>query len=267
MVVSSLLKDIEKIYLGIQERKKQLESLQTIEQARAEYEKCFMLEESQLIELEHKKRKLNIEYSSLTTLKIDSRQTINLQKPKNVWQNKPQSKEPIFMPIQKEEATPQIREVELRENFKKQINRFYRLKVDANLLGQINRIADDSQRLLGEALALLDWSIFEDYALKTNNDTSKLKTFQEWGKELQEYSNQLSYDFKAQQERFRPYLKIWELWNNRKDSPENNNTAWDSLITETRRTKQATIAELESSIGALESKIAQINTVRTQSGE
>lgn len=266
MIISSLLKEVEQKYIKIQEHKKQLESLQTIEIARAEYEKYFIQEESQLIELEDKKRKLNIEYRSLTVPKIDSRPIVILNKPKHTGQNKPQFKETIFAPIQKEEAISQKREMELREHFKKQINRFYRLKVDANLLGQINRIADDSQRLLGEALALLDWSIFEDYALKINNDISKLETFQEWGKELQEYNNQLSYDVKAQQERFRPYLKIWELWNC-KDLSENNSTAWDSLIAETRITKQATIAELQSAISDLESKIVQINAVRTQSGE
>ncbi|GAA6617734.1 hypothetical protein [Scytonema sp. NUACC26] len=258
------LDEIHPIYVKIQSLTHELESYLTIEQARDEYNKSIAEEDSQLATLAAQKSKLEAEVRILNTsrlkhkpiqpLKLDKSDQSKLQQPV------------IITPKPKDKSSQKKPGTEARDKLKKLVNRFYRFKLDASVLGQINRIADDVDRPLGEALALLDWSIFENYARTSAGDPSKLDMLKEWAKELQEYCSYLSGEVDLQKFRYRDYLGIWELWRNREKSPEHLQE-WQTFIAETKQAKQDAIAKLKQEILELEVKIAQIKAARTQGGE
>ena len=262
-LADELLEEIEPVYAEIQELKNQLIQLNHLEKARTEYEQLFTNEDNLLASLENKRRRLDIDFRSLTTLKREIKPIIPLPKSQKLWQKNEQTIEFLPHDTNSNKPTDKKIEVDIRENFKRQIQRFYGSKLGESL-GEINRIADDISRPLGEALALLDWNIFQDYAIKNANNTSKLEVLKEWGQELQEYSKQLSYDVKMQQDRFHPYLNICELWQKRQESTESKQN-WEMFIEKTRQAKQTQIDIKEEEIRQLEEKIAQIKTVNSQS--
>ena len=247
--VKTRLDEIHAVYLEIEKLKQRLTDLQTVEQARAEYEKLVATEESKLTNLEQQKRKLEDDLRSLTVRKQPLGRPRSVPKPTNLPPPKiPSSHEKSDEPTKKKPGT------EAREKLKRLLNRYYRFQLDASVLGQINRIAEDVERPLGEALALLDWSIFEDYA----SDASHLEQLNQWGDELQEYRQYLSGEVDMLELRFRDYLGgIWERWRTRDQSPENL-LAWQTFITETQLAKQAEAAKLEEDIRQIKEKIAQI---------
>ncbi|MUG95773.1 hypothetical protein F7734_26820 [Scytonema sp. UIC 10036] len=260
------LDEIYPIYAEIQSLKDELESSLTIEQVRNEYSKLIAEEDSKLDSLTVQKRKLEVEIRLPNTVRQNPIpiKPLPKQPDKKSLQKLPSTS--TVTPTDKEKSERKKSGTEARDKLKKLVNRFYRFKLDASVLGQINRIADDVDRPLGEALALLDWSIFENYACTSAGDSSKLNLLNEWAKELQEYCSYLSGEVDLQKFRYRDYLGIWELWRNREKSPEHLQE-WQTFIAETKQAKQDAIAKLKQEILELEAKIAQLKAARTQAGE
>jgi hypothetical protein len=263
--VKTWLEEIYPVYTEIQVLKKRLEEIQTVELARAEYNKRIDEEETKLQSLEKQKRQLEVEQRILTTRRAESRPNIILPKEKNNnLPQKPQENGGKSVP-KRDETTKKKLRAEARNKFKRFLSRHYQYKLETSVLGQINCIADDVDRPLGEALALLDWSIFEDYADRTDaSDASGLEQLNELGKELQQYRKQLSGKVDMLELSFRDWLGIWEKWRSREESPEHSQ-AWETFIAETKRAKQAEATKLQHDISQLEEKIAQIQATRNQS--
>ena len=264
--IQAWLEEICPVYREIQVFKKHLEEIQTVELARTEYEKCTGEEETKLRSLKEEKLKLQMEQRILTTDMPVAKPNINLLKRnKNDFTKKMTEKE-IKVSIKRDETTKKKLRAEARNKFKRFLSRNYQYKLEPGVLGQINCIADDVDRPLGEALALLDWSIFEDYAARTDaNDTSGLEQLNELGKELQEYRKQLSGKVDMLELSFRDWFGIWEKWRSREESPEQSQV-WETFIAETQRAMQDEAVKLQDEILQLEEKIAQIKTTRNQTG-
>ncbi|MEH2093405.1 hypothetical protein [Nostoc sp.] len=262
--VKTWLEEIYLVYREIQVLKKRLEEIQTVELARAEYEKCIGEEETKLRSLKEQKLNLQVEQRLLTTDTSESKPNINLPKHKsnNLIRKKPESEIKVLAKC--DETTKNKLRAKARNKFKRFLSRNYQYKLETSVLGQINCIADDVDRPLGEALALLDWSIFEDYANRTDaSDTSGLEQLNELGNELQEYRKQLSGKVDMLELSFRDWLGIWEKWRSREQSPEQSQ-AWETFIAKTQRAKQDEAAKLQDDILQLEEKNAQIKAVRNQ---
>lgn len=256
------LDEIYPIYAEIQSLKHELESSLTIEQARNEYGKLIAEEDSELDSLTAQKRKLE-QQERILDIPIPPKPPI---KPPPKPPDKKDSQKSLPTSTDKNKSSQKKPATEARDKLKKLVNRFYRFKLDASVLGQINRIADDVDRPLGEALALLDWSIFENYAHTSAGDTSKLYLLNEWGKELQEYRNYLFSVVDMQKGRYKGSEGIWERWCNREKSPEHLQE-WQTFIAATKQAKQDAIAELKREILTLEANIAKIKAARIQEGE
>ncbi len=264
--VKTWLEEIYPVYTEIKVLKKRLEEIQTVELARAEYNKRIEEEETKLQSLEKQKRQLEVEQRILTTRRAGPGSNIRLRKEEKN-KNLPQKPQVIGIKTSTnyDETTKKKLRAEARNKFKRFLSRHYQYKLETSVLGQINCIADDVDRPLGEALALLDWSIFEDYADRTDaSDASGLEQLNELGKELQEYRKQLSGKVDMLELSFRDWLGIWEKWRSREESPEHSQ-AWETFIAETQWAKQAEAAKLQNDIFQLEEKIAQIKATRNQS--
>lgn len=256
--VITWLEEIYPVYTEITKLKKRLEEIQTVELARAEYNKRIDEQETKLQSLENQKRQLEVELRILTTRKAEPGRNIRLHKEKS--KNLPQKPQGsgIETSTNHDETTKKKLRAEARNKFKRFLSRYYQCKLETSVLGQINCIADDVDRPLGEALALLDWSIFEDYADRTDaSDVSGLEQLKELGKELQDYCKQLSGKVDMLELSFRDWLGIWEKWRSHERSTEDSQP-WETFIAETQRAKQAEATKLQNDIFQLEEKIAQI---------
>jgi hypothetical protein len=206
-----------------------------------------------------------LEQRILTTRRAESRPNIILPKEKNNNLPEKLQENGVKSFTKRDESTKKKLRAEARNKFKRFLSRHYQYKLETSVLGQINCIADDVDRPLGEALALLDWSIFEDYADRTDaSDASGLEQLNELGKELQQYRKQLSGKVDMLGLSFRDWLGIWEKWRSREQSPEHSQS-WETFIAETQRAKQAEATKLQDDISQLEEKIAQIKANRNQS--
>ncbi|MCP4589480.1 MAG: hypothetical protein GY842_01920 [bacterium] len=146
----------------------------------------------------------------------------------------------------------------MRRQLKKLVNRWAGpWGLEASVLGRINRIADDADRPLGEALVLLDWSVFEDGTRARESEEAHLKRLVEWGEALTEFRDHLAGEIDILETRFRHWLSIWERWRSRRQSPEHERQ-WDTFIAETRRTKRDEMDRAQGEIARLKSEVAEL---------
>ena len=263
--VKTWLKEIYPVYTEIQALKRRLESLQTVELARTEYNKRIAEEETKLKSLEEQQDKLIVEQRILTTTKTEP--IPNIKYPQTTDKNQPEIKRiPSISNHSKADKTNKEKiKAEAIKKFQRFLSRYYQYKIETNVLGQINCIAEDIDIPFGEALALLDWSIFEDYARRNAGNAFGLEQLNQLGEELQEYRKQLSGKVDMMELRERDWLGIWEKWRSRERSTENLQ-AWETFIAATRWAKQAEADKLKDDILQLEEKIAQIKATRNSSG-
>lgn len=259
------LTEIQLIYNDAKTLESQLESLRTIEQAQAEYTKLVAEEEEILKKLGKRRRELEREKHRL----INPKRNTPIQPPPQRSFTTPSRVTPGHSSIAHINSTSPISKrpgTAARSNLKRLINRYYRSRLDAVVLGQINRIADDTDHLLGEALVLLDWGIFEDYVNSRGKEETKLEQISEWGKELETYCKYLSTEIELQENRFSSYLEIWKRWQLKQQSPEHLH-AWETLIEGIKHAKQVEIAQLEEDIAQLQQDLAQLKLPSEQMGE
>jgi hypothetical protein len=77
---------------------------------------------------------------------------------------------------------------------------------------QINQIADAPDRLLGEAMSLLPWTVFENPAHTGESQEDHLARLTLWGEALNEYRERLQGEIEILELRFHRWLGIWEQW-------------------------------------------------------
>src|SRR5581483_4380275 len=131
----------------------------------AEYESLTELpaeEEGKLEEL--RRRKQSLEEVRCKLQRIPDQDNFIIPQP-----IRPARQTPLRHPAPEQKSEQQsdtvnkLDKVAERDQLIKFVNRWkYSWRLDSTVLGKINRIASDSDRPLGEALILLDWSVFAD---------------------------------------------------------------------------------------------------------
>jgi hypothetical protein len=229
-----------------------------VDQARAEYEALAAKETAELAEKERKKQELDAEWRRRTlVVETLGRDLVSPgsfrpgQAGRRPGGRQEVSRRPDVSP-----SASSGRETILatRRGLKKLVNRWaftWNLKDD--VLGQINRIADDTDRPLGEALVLLDWSLFEGRVYPHESDQAHLDRLTHWSEALAEYRDQLAGDIDTLETRYRRWLGIWEQFKAR-TSPDGQ-ARWEAFIAETRQATQRRIDQLNQEIADREAQL------------
>jgi hypothetical protein len=258
--IQARLNEGRPIYDAIQQMHAEWLELQSVDQANTEYARLMNEEDKALEFLTQRKQSLEADKRKLT-LPYETIQERPVPRPVSGH-----DRSPSHLPKFRSLAPRPNREAILatRSQLKKMVNRWaYSWRLEPAVQSQINCIADDPNRPLGEALILLDWSVYENRALTHENETSHLARLIEWGQALLEYRDQLAAEIDTLKTRFRRVLPIWELW--RKRETVEGRQAWEGHIAEARRIKQGEIARLKDRIADLETELVGLRA-RTNNG-
>jgi hypothetical protein len=137
---------------------------------------------------------------------------------------------------------------------KKLVNRWqHAWGLAAALVGQVNRIADDADRPLGQALLLLPWGAYEARVPGETAEAQRAR-LTEWRDALCEYHGRLAAEIDICETRFHRYLGIWELWLQRHQGAEGQ-ARWAAFLAGKRRANAGEIARLENEVAALAAQL------------
>jgi len=229
--IQDKLRELHQAYEEIQQIYKLWRELQTVELALAEYKRCTAHEEQKLLSLQQRKKDLEVEYRRLTlTSELDSA----FFEPIWIEQQNPRT-----VASQRQSIRPTVREKDRSNDVvvRKRLQKFaHRLQLNNTILSQINRIADDIDRPIGEALVLLDWSVFENRAVHESTEAYFVRLI-DWSQALKEYNIRLTSDIDNLETRFRRWLHIWELWH-KHDQTLIGKANWTAFISESCRAMQ-----------------------------
>jgi len=250
-VIQARLEKIRPVYSEIQQMRARCDDLQTVETARADYESLIAIESSELDGL--KKRKVELETKLRRQEMIKSSYGSGF-KP---WETEFRSRGPIPPPLPPPPPPPNEEAIlATRRRFQKFFNRYaHSLHLSTAVLGKINRIAEDIDRPLGEALALLEWHVFQVHTRRESND-NYLVRLAEWGEALAEYHGWLAGEIDTLETRFRRWMNIWELWQER-DPGNEGQARWETFVEETRRALREEIGRLKEEIADLETRLRE----------
>jgi hypothetical protein len=138
-----------------------------------------------------------------------------------------------------------------RRSLRTTVNRFrYVWKLAPALLGRINAIADDADRPLGEALALLPWEAF--LAAPSEPDAAHAARLGEWAEALEEYRDRLSGEVEALEAQSQGWAGIWQLWRQREGAGA---ARWETFLAERRRALREEAERLRHAADALEARL------------
>jgi hypothetical protein len=151
-------------------------------------------------------------------------------------------------------ARPQIKSdrttQEARTELKMLVGRWGKAwKLTIDVQGQINRIADDLDRPLGEALALLEWTTFENRIGTTETEEAHLERLSNWGTALVEYHERLRGEIDMLKTRYRFVMPILEAWSTR--DTETGRKSWEQQISATNIAKEKEVERLQLEIAQL----------------
>ncbi|MEP6690475.1 MAG: hypothetical protein ABJD07_04925 [Gemmatimonadaceae bacterium] len=137
-----------------------------------------------------------------------------------------------------------------RLNLKKLVSRWqYVWALDAIVLAQVNSIADDAERPLGEALALLDWRLYETPVAGELDDEHAARV-RDWRHVLAVYAEHLQSEISTVETRYRTVLAIWERWTNARAS-DAGRVEWERFIEATRAQKRSEAEALSGELAML----------------
>ncbi len=241
-----LLQIVRPLYEEIHQKRAHLLDLETVPLARDMYKQALKLEEEQLSLLQKRKQVLEEERSIL-----QPRQTIlstRRHRPNfSTWNASP------LISVREEQKQTTIDRVQIQ----KLINRWrFFWKIDPTVIGQFNRIVVNVERPIGEALILLNWSLYQEGIYAGEGPVSHLERLKQWHQALIEYNVWLNAEFHTQQVRFQGLLPVWEIWRQR-DLPDGNER-WQLLIERTRQAKQAEIVRFTQEINEISQEIMRI---------
>jgi hypothetical protein len=258
---------VRPVYLQVRQLRQDWRDLQTIEQAKAEYELSVAAEAGQLRIMKEKRNELEQQRQTLEEDPFRPTQAISQTSTRTG------SQAPWEPPIPRPAPHPphcpsRAEHRRARTRLKMLVNRWVHFwELDNSIQAEINQIADDEDRPLGEALSLLDWSLFEDPAYAHETSEKHLKRLNEWGELLNEYHTRLAAEMETLRTRFRNWLPIWERWRecrqHQKCAQNPDDAArWNVLIDETRRSLRREIDCLRQEIAELEQQIARLSSSR-----
>jgi hypothetical protein len=254
--IQAQLDAIRPVYDDIQQMRARWEDLQTIKTARDDYESLIVTESSERDDLKTRRDELDAKWRRLALL-METTEVLAVGEFKP-WKTMFSSRGPMLpRPVPPHPPPNQEAVLAARRRFKKFANRWaYSLHLSTAVLKNINCIADDVDRPLGEALALLDWSVFQVHTRRESNK-DHIGRLTEWGETLIEYHDWLVGEIDTLETRFRRSMDIWKRWRERNQGSEGQ-ARWETFIAETRRALQAEITDLKSEITDLETRLHNV---------
>lgn len=252
--IVSKLTYLRPVYENVQVMRAELESLGTVEQAEAAYRTATAVDDAQIDALRQTKRRLEGERFRLAWRQTEPWDSGPLHAPEPPPSPKLTGPRPSTFT-----HPPNLQALRAeRIQLKKLINRWAPAwRLAPAIQSQINRIADDVDRPVGEALALLEWRVFEDRALMRENEATHLARLVHWSNCIDEYYDWLDRELEVMRARFRPMLPIWDLWCAGHQGPTENER-WERFLAETRQAKREEIAHLQAEIKTLETELAEL---------
>ena len=233
--INAKLEELKPIYNQLVKDQKAWQKLQLIEPALADYHEELAAAEKELKEIQERQQNLITARRTLERKKRRLHQpsvasptatSQNLTLDPFEAANSPKLNQPSTPSVPQISPRPPEEILAIRHSLQKQIGRWARTRLDPGVLGEINRIALDIERPLGEALIMLDWdTYFMEPLHRRETPEARLKRLNEWGGELIEYRNRLQGDIDRHHTRYRRVLPIWEMWLSR-DRDEAGQTAW-----------------------------------------
>jgi predicted nuclease with TOPRIM domain len=245
--IASRLNEFSDVYGEIATLQKQLSVLQQAEQAQAQYsEETNHLEEEirrlnlRYKELEAPQQKIKSATAGIRAFRVPSTGTARLD-PERV--SPARNTAPIH-------PGNQLLLQSGRTQLKKLVARWGTVwKLTQDTHGQINRIADDLNRPLGEALALLEWTAFAEPIGTSETDEAHLERVEVWGTALVEFRERLRGEIDMLKTRYRLVMPILDAWITR--DTESGRLSWENQIAETNAAKEKEVERLRLEIARL----------------
>jgi hypothetical protein len=249
--VAACLTETRPLYEDIQSLRRRRDELATVDQARAAFEE-LLADESRALQ-ECQRRRGELELALRRWAVEDELPAEGEEGPAVVPEPTPRrSAEPRPVRTGPPAAPPPARPS--RQRLKRLVNRWaFAWHLDGPLLGEVNRIVDDAARSLGEALALLEWAVYERPTSPQEGEAGHRARLLEWAAALREYREQLASEVGMLENRYRGYLGIWELWRRRGEG-DAAAARWQAFVAEKRRLLRADIEKARRVVEELEQR-------------
>jgi hypothetical protein len=230
--------------------------LQTVDEAQADVAHATLAEDRTLEQLKGCKAELESEKNRLTLTREVISPVGAALRDRTALLNIPTQRFQRRSVVARPREPSREVEVALRRAVQKMVNRWaYTWRLKPGTQSQINSIANNADRHLGEALELLDWEIFEDRIRTRESETDHLARLVAWGRTLTEYRDTLKMQIESKEIQYGAVLADWRLWKRRKTDAAAQ-SEWETEIAERRRAKQADIERLRAEIEPLEQEVA-----------
>lgn len=255
--LQTLLADIHPIYLTIQITRAEWDDLQSVEQALADHDSLIAVEQAQLDALKEQRSNLLREKQRLERQQRRQPSSFGSGSPfgSTLQRTRIGAREDDKSEPPPAAAQAPADSSALRQRLKKMVGQLRHLwQLDGEIVGRINRIADDASRPLGEALALLDWRLYENEIFPGEETAAHLKRLELWQPELAHYLRFLEGEVSARRNRDRNVIPIWEQWRRRERDPHE----WESFIADKRQALREEQEALRREIAGLQEEIADL---------
>jgi hypothetical protein len=238
------LADARPVYDELARLQTRVAALRTVDDARIAYDALLEPETRAIAELRRDRDELIVE---------ERRRRLTLT-PSNVVTPPPPRPQPRstslnHTDVAAAEPPPRLRTAD-RQKLKKLVSRWQlRWSLDPAVIAQVNSIADDANRPLGEALALLEWHVYETPTPgeSTDNHAARIR---EWRDVLAAYGEHLRATIDTTETRYRNVLAIWERWSIAQ-ATDDGRADWDRFIEATRAQKRIEITALTTEVATL----------------
>lgn len=250
--IETQLADLRSIYDGIQVLLARRADLQTVEQARTVFEQLVVAETNALDGLLRRREALEVELRRRAQV---AEPVAPFDPPAPIRPAVHAALRPAVpvRPPRPQETPPG----KARRQLKILVNRFaYAWRLDDALRGRINGIVDDRERPLGEALALLPWSVFAEPTSSQEVRTAHQERLLAWASALGEYQTRLAAEVEMLLVRYRGWLGIWELWRQNTNMPDGG-ARWLAFVADKKRALEGDAQQARQAIADLERQLAR----------
>jgi len=141
-----------------------------------------------------------------------------------------------------------------RRKLKKMFNRWqFTWEINPSIVAQINSIADNADRPLGEALALLDLRVFE-IAIPNESDAERLARLEEWKGSLDAYADHVRVEIQRLENQHASVIAIWERWR-RARTDATGLADWNLFIDKARAERQKRASDLSAEVQRMRTEL------------
>ncbi|MDA0165329.1 hypothetical protein OM076_33985 [Solirubrobacter ginsenosidimutans] len=236
--------DVRRVHAAVRALRDRLDELDTVEIAVAEYDAALADIEYRRVALQERRQELRTRLSAERLPRAGAGGPRPRGRRGRDGIGKP-------APVARQNRRPTGDAAIRRRRTKTLINRFaHAWEIDDERLAEINRLADDRSRPLGEMLALLDWDAIDRPLPGGESESAHTRRVSEWREALEEAQGRLSSDVRSRERQFHKVLALWERWRAR--------DGWQEFLTDARTAKHDEVDELNREIASLEQRLREV---------